>query len=209
MNNTKNHWNSTYHNKDVRQLGWYEEIPEQSLKLISKAEISKDEIIIDVGSGASKLIDSLIKEGYERIIASDFSDVALETSRKRLGEEKSKDVAWIVDDITNSKEVKKLRNIAIWHDRALLHFLLDKTDRDSYFQVLKNIVKVGGYVIIAVFSIKGAKKCTGLDVNNYDLNMLQELLGNDFSLIESFNHLYIQPSGGERPYVYTLFQKTK
>ncbi|MHA2168611.1 MAG: methyltransferase domain-containing protein [Candidatus Kariarchaeaceae archaeon] len=209
MLNTKKHWNLTYQDKDVRKLGWYEENPEKSLKLISKANISKDEIIIDVGSGASTLIDSLIEEGYEQIIATDLSEVALEESKKRLGEKKSQRVTWIVDDIANAKEVTKLRNIALWHDRAVLHFLLDNSEVESYIQVLKKIVKIGGYVIIGVFSIDGVKKCSGLDVKNYDLKMLQDLLGIDFKLLDSFNYLYITPSGGERPYIYTLFQRTK
>ena len=102
-----------------------------------------------------------------------------------------------------------LRNIALWHDRALLHFLLGEKERGAYLTTLKKVSKRGGYVIIACFSLKGAKKCSGLNVMNYDQKMLADFLGEDFELIEYFEHTYYTPWGEERPYVYTLFKRIK
>lgn len=202
----KEHWNEIYTWMDTDELGWYEEFPESSLRLISKCNINKNEPILDVGTGSSTLIDNLISQGFKNIIAADISDIGMEKLKKRLGEKASL-VKWIVDDITNPVYIQDLRDVAIWHDRALLHFLLKDTEQIKYLSSLKKVIKKDGYVIIAAFSLKGIKKCAGLNVKNYDHNMLKEFLGDNFDLIEYFDYIYRAPSGAERPYIYTLFQK--
>jgi ubiquinone/menaquinone biosynthesis C-methylase UbiE len=178
-----------------------------SIKLLSKCYINKDEPILDVGSGASTFVDYLINQGFSNIIAADISEIALNKSKERLGDEKASSVKWIVDDITQPIHIQNLRNLAVWHDRAVLHFLLEEQQQYVYLSTLKKVIKKGGYVIIAVFSLKGAKKCTGLNVKNYDQNMLAKFLGEDFTLLEYFDYTYHTPSGVPRPYIYTLFQK--
>ncbi len=100
--------------------------------------------------------------------------------------------------------IQDLREIAVWHDRALLHFLLKENEQRMYLSTLKKVIKKGGYVIIAAFSLKGAKKCSGLDVKNYDQNMLVKFLGEDFTLLEYFDYTYHMPSGKQRPYISQL-----
>jgi ubiquinone/menaquinone biosynthesis C-methylase UbiE len=202
------HWNSIYTSREVFKLGWYEESPTPSLTLISKTNIKKEETILDVGAGATTLIDNLIQQGYKNIVAVDISEVALSRLKERLGEEKASLVKWIVDDITQPAYIDKLEDIALWHDRAVLHFLLEENQQQMYLNTLKNTVKRGGNVIIAAFSLKGAKKCSGLDIKNYDQNMLAKFLGKEFNLIEYFDYTYKMPSGELRPYIYTLFKKT-
>ncbi len=202
----KEHWDEIYEALDADELTWYEEIPEPSIKLLSKCNIKKDESILDVGAGASTFIDYLVDRGFSNVIAADISEIALNKLKKRLGE-KASQVRWIADDITQPVHVQKLKNIAVWHDRAVLHFLLEENQQDMYLSTLKKVVKKGGYVIIAAFSLKGAKKCSGLDVKNYDQNMLAEFLGEDFSLLEYFDYIHHMPSGEPRPYIYTLFHK--
>jgi len=203
----KGHWEHVYASKEVDRLGLYEESPEPSISLISRCHIDKDDTVLDVGAGASTLIDYLLDQGYNNIISVDISETALQKLRKRLGEEKSNLVRWITDDITKSVHIDKLSGIALWHDRALLHFLLEEREREMYLAVLKKVVRKGGYVIIATFSLMGAKKCSGLNVMNYDQKILADFLGDDFELVEYFEHTYYTPSGEERPYVYTLFQR--
>jgi len=203
----KEHWNKLYSSNDTRELGWYEETPEPSITLLSKCNISKDAAILDVGAGATTLIDFFIDSGYTNITVADISEAALEKLKARLGAERSLLVKWIADDLTQPKYISKLKDIALWHDRAVLHFLVEERWRQTYFSTLKKVVQKGGYVIIAAFSIGGAKKCAGLDVVNYDRNMLSEKLGNEFELIEAFDYSYHMPSGNIRPYIYTLFQK--
>ena len=128
--------------------------------------------------------------------------------KERLGEEKASEVRWIVYDITQPIHIQNLRDIFVWHDRAVLHFILKENQQKEYLSTLKKVIKKGGYVIIAAFSLKGAKKCSGLDVKNYDQNMLVKFLGEDFTLLEYFDYTYYMPSGEPRPYIYTLFQKS-
>jgi ubiquinone/menaquinone biosynthesis C-methylase UbiE len=203
----KEHWDEIYEGLDVDELTWYEEIPEPSIRLLSKCQINKDASILDVGAGASTFIDYLLNQGFKNIIAADISETALNKSKERLGKEKASSVRWVVDDITKPVHIQDLRDIAVWHDRAVLHFLLEEKQQKVYLSTLKKVLKNKGYVIIAAFSLKGAKKCTGLDVKNYDQDLLAEFLGEDFKRLEYFDHTYYMPSGVPRQYVYALFQK--
>jgi ubiquinone/menaquinone biosynthesis C-methylase UbiE len=204
----KEHWDEIYAGLDVDELTWYEEIPEPSIRLLSRCHINKDESILDVGAGASTFIDYLLNQRFKNIIAADISETALNKSKERLGKEKASSVRWIVDDITRPVHIQDLRDIAVWHDRAVLHFLLEEKQQKVYLSTLKKVLKNSGYVIIAAFSLKGAKKCTGLDVKNYDQDLLAKFLGEDFKLLEYFDHTYYMPSGVPRQYIYALFQKT-
>lgn len=204
----KEHWDEIYEGLDVDELTWYEEIPEPSIRLLSKCHINKDESILDVGAGASTFIDYLLNQGFKNIIAADISETALNKSKERLGKEKASSVRWVVDDITRPVHIQDLRDIKVWHDRAVLHFLLEEKQQKVYLSTLKKVLKNKGYVIIAAFSLKGAKKCTGLDVKNYDQDLLAKFLGEDFKLLEYFDHTYYMPSGVPRQYIYALFQKT-
>lgn len=212
MNNRKHidyskHWNMVYSSNDMNNLGWYEEKPKPSLDLITKCGLAKNAKILDVGSGATTLIDNLIQQGYKNIIALDISKIALEKLKARLPQENKEFVQLIVDDIVEPQNLNFPLDVDLWHDRTVLHFLTDENQQAGYLATLRRIVKKGGYIIIAVFSLEGARKCSGLNVNNYDQKMISEFLGNEFELLEYFNHLYISPSGGERPYVYTLFRR--
>ncbi len=205
---SKEHWENVYGKGTVDKLGWYQKCPQQSIDLINSTKIDKNNKILVIGGGATTLIDNLLFEEYKDIIVADISEIALNILKSRLGENASK-ITWIVDDVTKPTELQKLRNIVLWQDRALLHFLVEKDQRDAYIELMNKIVVSGGFVIIAVFAIGGAKKCSGLDVINYSVNMLIELLGSNYKLIESFDHVYITPSEAERPYIYTLFKKLR
>jgi cyclopropane fatty-acyl-phospholipid synthase-like methyltransferase len=202
----KTHWNSAYGNEDS-QLGWFESDPEQTMRLIEKCNLSKEATILNVGAGTTLLIDALLDKGYSNIIANDLSELALEKLKERILKKYSYSLPCITDDLTNPKELTQLQDIDLWIDRAVLHFFLKEKEQDAYFNLIKKIVSKGGYVLIAVFALDGAPKCCGLDLRRYDLNMLQNQLGNEFKLIEAFNYMFINPSGGERPYVYSLFKR--
>ncbi|MCX9011561.1 MAG: class I SAM-dependent methyltransferase [Candidatus Methanoperedens sp.] len=203
----KEHWDEIYAALDVDELTWYEEVPEPSIRLLSECRINKDESVLDVGAGASTFVDHLINQGFSNIIATDISEIALNKLKERLGKEKASSVRWIVDDITQPIHIQNLRDTAVWHDRAVLHFLLEEKQQQMYLSTLKKVVKKGGYVIIAAFSLKGAKKCSGLTVKNYDQNMLAKFLGEDFSLLDYFDYTHHMPSGQPMPYIYALFQR--
>ncbi|NOQ27083.1 MAG: methyltransferase domain-containing protein [Bacteroidales bacterium] len=202
----KLHWNKAFDRSDVNNLGWYEENPQPSFDLIKKCNLKIDSSILNVGAGASTLVDELVNLGYENIIANDLSSSALNKLKERLGNDSDK-VEWIEDDLTNPSKLNKLENIELWHDRAVLHFFNDKKDQDTYFALINKVLKKNGYVIIAAFHLNGAPKCCGLPVHRYDENMLKERIGNNFELLESFEYTFLNPSGDPREYIYTLFKR--
>ena len=203
----KKHWNNAYQNASaIDRMSWYEENPAPSLQLIEKCELDKKAAILNVGAGATTLVDELLKLNYQKVIANDLSSEALEKLKERLGNQ-GNEVQWIVDDLTNPKELQKLENIDLWHDRAVLHFFNEPKQQDSYFGLIHKLIKKNGFVIIATFNLCGAEKCSGLPVHRYNKEMLQSKLGEDFKLLEAFDYTFKMPSGDTRAYVYTLFKR--
>lgn len=209
MNNSqdlKSHWNTAY-DKEDKKLGWFEENPAQTMQLIESCKLETNAKILNVGAGTTYLIDVLLKEGYTNLIANDLSDLALHKLKERIKKSHNYNLKCIADDLTNPSELEQLQDIDLWIDRAVLHFFLKEEEQKAYFNLIKKIVSKNGYVLIAVFSLDGAPKCCGLDLKRYNVEMLQNSLGADFQLIDSFNHTFINPFGGERPYIYTLFKR--
>ena len=204
--NIKEHWDTAY-NKEDDQLGWFESNPKKTMQLIAKTDLAKDALILNVGAGTTTLMEALLNAGYTNIIANDLSDVALQKLKERIKKSNNFDLNCIVDDLTNPKELSHLKKVDLWIDRAVLHFFLKGEDQDAYFNLIHKIISKNGYVLMAVFAENGAKKCSGLPLKLYSVEKLQDKLGSNFKLIESFNYTFINPSGGERPYIYTLFQK--
>jgi SAM-dependent methyltransferase len=200
------HWDHVHGSKPVERTGWYEAEPELSLELIARCGLGADDVLLDVGSGASSLIDRLLDQGYRNLVAADISPVALSMLRERLGERASS-VRFIVDDIGRPTELGTLPDVALWHDRAALHFLTEESARARYAETVRAVVRAGGFVILAAFAIDGAERCSGLPVHRFDALGLGELLGPDFALHESIDHTYVNPFGDPRPYVYTRFQR--
>jgi len=204
----KTHWNKVYSKNSNTTVGWYEAQAKQSLKLIEHCTISKQSPIVDIGSGASVLIPELLALGYQNIYPVDISEVALVKAKMLLSKEQAAKPHWLVDDITNPKELLALSDVAVWHDRAVFHFLTEAKQRQSYHSVLQRIVRPGGYVIIATFALGGAEKCSGLPIQRYSVETLGDFLGDGYKLVESLDYIYHMPSGDTRPYIYTRFQKT-
>ncbi len=202
----KDHWNKAYISKDETSLGWFEAEPEKSLELIRSLNLDHNSHILDAGSGASRLVDELLDEGFQSIYAVDLSESGLNVTKKRLGEKGAK-VNFIVDDLSNAQHIPNLDAVDLWHDRAVLHFLTDEIDQVAYSRLVNSKVKSGGHVIIAVFAPGGAKKCNGLDIKQYAAEDLSSLLGTDFELIKSEAYTFYNPNGDPRPYTYAMFKK--
>lgn len=202
--NLKEHWDKAYINNPEEKLGWYETNLTPTLELISKSGLNKSSRILNVGSGTTTLIDELLNIGYTKLICSDISEVALNKLESRLKTDK---VEFIVDDLTSPTILNNIEPIDLWIDRAVLHFLTEKSDQDTYFDLLNSKVKCNGFVLIAEYNLSGATKCAGLPVQRYNKEMLVNKIGADFELIHSIDYTYIMPSGAERPYIYTLFRK--
>lgn len=201
----KAHWNAAYLKNSTEQLGWYEEKASQTFQLIKETNLTKEARILNVGVGSSTLIDQLIAEGYTSIIANDFAEASLQTLKDRVGAHPA--VQFLADDLVHPTTLNSLKNIDLWNDRAVLHFFLKEEEVTAYFNLLKRVLSPNGFVIIAVFAKNGAEKCCGLPLQRYDTAMLQRELGEDFELKKSVRCTFVNPYGGERPYVYTLFQR--
>lgn len=201
-----NHWNKVYRSNPIASLGWYEEYASPSIELISKCNLDPDDPIIDVGAGASSLMKTLIENGYRNLFALDISNEALTGLKESLAVEQDKYVRFIQVDIRSPEWVSEVGEVTLWHDRALLHFLTEASDREEYVDRLRSTVKINGFVVIGAFSLAGARRCSGLPVHRYSAESLSGLLGDAFRLVESLDYIYRQPGGDTRPYIYTRFQ---
>lgn len=202
----QSHWNTAYDRTETEKLGWYEESCAPSLDLIKQCNLEKNATIINVGAGATLLIDELIELDYHNLIATDISENALNKIKTRLGVNTDK-VKFIVDDLTNSETLQDIEPVDLWHDRAVLHFFNTKDEQNAYFKLLHKLVKPKGYAIIATFNLDGALKCSGLPVYRYDEKMIAKKIGEDFELIQNFDYTFHNPSGDTRAYIYTLFRR--
>jgi len=202
------YWDEFHTGRPTDKTGWWEETPEKSLLLVDRCDLAPDDLVVDAGAGSSTFTDSLLDRGFRRLVALDISKAALDVLRARLAPDRAASVRWIVDDLAHPVAARKLRDVSLWHDRAVLHFLISEEERAAYANLVRQAVKPGGYAILAAFSLTGAPDCSGLPVRNYDAGMLAEFLGADFALLESFDHVYINPSGAPRPYVYALFRRS-
>ncbi len=197
----RKHWDGVYGGKASTEVSWYQEVPDRSLHLIEAVGVSRDDAIIDIGGGASTLVDHLLDAGYGDLTVLDLTEAALDHSRKRLGE-RADSVNWIVSDVVH---FEPQRSYQLWHDRAVLHFLTDATDRERYVDVLSGALAPGGYAVIATFGPAGPLKCSGLEIRRYDVGMLEELLGAEFELQSHELENHRTPMGATQQFLYSCW----
>lgn len=195
----KDHWEKVYQTKPASTVSWFQEHAERSLELIKSIEQSKASNIIDVGGGASTLVDDLLAEGFEHLSVLDLSANALNVARSRLGEA-GKGVQWIVGDITTVKLPEQAYDV--WHDRAVFHFLTEPAQRAAYVDQVMRAVKPGGHVIVATFAHDGPNQCSGLPVMRYTPGELHGQFGAAFQLLEHASEAHRTPMGNVQHFVY-------
>ena len=176
----RQHWEKIWSAADPREVTWYQDSPELSLRLIEATGIGHEARILDVGCGASTLVDGLFGRGFENISMLDLSGSALGHVKARLGD-RSEQVTWMIGNVTT---FRKKEPIDLWHDRAVLHFLIEESDRKRYARTLSDSLAPNGHVIIATFALDGPKKCSGLEVVRYGPREITGLLGESFQLLE-------------------------
>lgn len=198
MADRRQHWETVYQTKAADAVSWFQPHAVSSLRLIERCAGPKAQVI-DVGGGASVLVDDLLDAGYRHVTVLDLAESALAASRARLGERASQ-VEWIAGDITEV-ELPAAR-YDVWHDRAVFHFLTDPADRARYVEQVLRAVKPGGHVIVAAFGPGGPLQCSGLDVVRYDPDALHAQFGAPFRLLGHETEIHHTPAGREQEFVY-------
>jgi SAM-dependent methyltransferase len=201
--NGKAHWDRVYRNTSPEMVSWYQREPTLSLDLIRQSLPDRSSAIIDVGGGASTLVDGLLAAGYRRLTVLDLSRVALAAARHRLGSAAAS-VNWVHADALSTS--LRPDSFHLWHDRAVFHFLTEPADRRRYLAQARDAVVPGGYVLMATFAPDAPPRCSGLAVARYSPEALQAELGTDFELQSSHREEHHTPRGTAQPFTYCLFR---
>ncbi len=203
MQDRHKHWEGVYQRTTPMDRSWHQDDPTLSLQLIAGAGVPRDAPVIDVGGGASVLVDFLIRDRYRDITVLDISGAALAASKKRLGDV-AEGVQWREVDVT---QYEPPHQYALWHDRAVFHFLSDESERQQYRAVLERSLLPGGDVVIATFGLGGPTKCSGLDVVQYDAEKLGAELGAEFRLLNVRDEVHLTPSMKQQQFTYCHFRR--
>lgn len=205
MTGRQAHWDKVYATKGEHNVSWFQETPDISVDLIRATGVKTTASIVDIGGGASRLVDALLGEGFKTITVLDLSETALATSKARIGA-KGAQVQWVVSDVTTWEPPQ---TYDVWHDRAALHFLTDPKDRAAYAERVSKAVRVGGYAIIGTFAPDGPERCSGLPVVRHDAASLGELLGPSFEFAESRGHDHRTPAGAIQKFQFSQFRRIR
>ena len=203
MSDRTTHWQNVYATKGEAEVSWFQDTPAISLEMIRAASPDQNAAIIDIGGGASRLVDALLHDGYRNLAVLDISANALDAVKQRIGAAASA-VDWIVADVTTWQPVK---SYDIWHDRAAFHFLTDPHDRAAYVERLRSAVAAGGHVIIATFAPDGPEKCSGLPVQRHDSASLSAELGPEFELVETRSDIHRTPWQSTQAFQFSRFRR--
>ncbi|HNE49756.1 MAG TPA: class I SAM-dependent methyltransferase [Chitinophagales bacterium] len=201
--NRKAHWENIYQTKTPQEVSWYQPTPNTSLELLEAANITPEQHIIDIGGGDSLLVDNLLKKGFYFISVLDISKAALQKAKERLGEQ-AKHVHWIEADAANL-ELKEQYDC--WHDRAAFHFLTDKLEIESYVNAAQQHLKKGGTLIIGTFSTEGPKKCSGIEIKQYNEAELVATFEPFFEKINCFTINHQTPFNTTQNFIFCVFKR--
>ncbi|MCK9189122.1 class I SAM-dependent methyltransferase [Acidithiobacillus sp.] len=202
---SKEHWERAYSTKAVDAVSWYQQHADHSLRLIEATGVSHTSSIIDVGGGASTLVDDLLAKSYQNITVLDLSAAALHSAKERLGA-RAGSVTWLESDITRTE--LPLHAYDVWHDRAVFHFLTAPEERHAYVQTVLRSVKPGGHVIVATFAEDGPLQCSGLPVMRYSATQLHAEFGEAFTLISHEREAHHTPFGTTQQFTYCSCRKS-
>lgn len=198
------HWEQAYTARGEQSLSWFEEHPTRSLALLDEAGVGPGDPVIDVGGGASRLVDALLERGHRSVTVLDVAAAPLELAKARLGPRAS-GVGWLVRDVT--RWTPPPHAFALWHDRAVFHFLVGATDRAAYLRALDAALRPGGHAILATFAPSGPERCSGLPVQRYSAVELADALGPGFQLLRTEPATHRTPGGSDQDFTWCLFRK--
>jgi hypothetical protein len=199
---TAHHWDRAYSHGDTTR-SWYQQLPQPSLHMLDAIGATPRDSLIDVGGGASPLVDALLDRGYTDVTVLDISRTALSTAQRRLGADAGR-ADWLVADLLTWQSTRRWD---IWHDRATLHFFTNDADRMTYLNLLDQAVSATGFAILATFAPDGPQVCSGLPVGRYDSQKLARLLGHRWELVIHTREEHGTPGGASQPFTWTAFHR--
>jgi trans-aconitate methyltransferase len=203
MTEKKEHWENVYDEKQLKEVSWYEEIPETSLDMIAAFSLPKDAAIIDIGGGDSLLVDYLLALGYTNLTVLDISSNAIERAKMRLGD-RAQQIKWIVSDVI---DFKPTRTYDLWHDRATFHFLTDINDQQIYVNNVSHTLKTGAVIVISTFAENGPERCSGLAVRQHSQKSLDKLFSTCFKKLQCFHIDHLTPFQTTQKFIYCSFRR--
>jgi SAM-dependent methyltransferase len=200
---SQGHWEAIWRERQPDELSWYQPKPDRSIELIEKYA-GRHESLIDVGAGASAVVDRLLDDGCTDLTVLDISEAAVAITRQRLGD-RAHEVRWLVGDVLTQQFEGQF---VVWHDRAVFHFLISPRDRTQYLQQLDRALAPGGHVVLATFGPQGPDQCSGLPVRRYGEPEIRAAFGDSFSLIEYSEESHTTPSGSEQQFAFGVLRHT-
>ncbi len=198
------HWDTVYSSKSIEAVSWFQKESAVSLSLMMRAGCTPSWHVLDVGGGASTLVDQCLDRGVRQMSVLDISAVALDVARGRLGA-RADSVQWLVGDITQLALPEA--SYDMWHDRAVFHFLTEPAQQQAYVTQAQRAIKPGGHLLIATFAIDGPVQCSDLPVVRYEPEQLVQTMGPDFALKATERENHVTPMGREQRFVYALFER--
>ena len=202
---SKMHWDTFYKSHAPAGVSWHQPHLTQSLQLISRTGIDPAGDIIDVGGGASTLVDDLLDQRFTHVAVLDISSEVLNAARSRLGE-RADDVTWIEADVTEA--ALPHHGYEVWHDRAVFHFLTRVQEREGYVRAVRHALQPGGHLIMATFGLNGPTRCSGLEVIRYSAETLRAEFGEEFTLLERLHEEHRTPFGTQQAFIYCYFRRS-
>jgi len=204
MESRQQHWDEVHATKPADSVSWYQAAPEPSLGALKEADVTPSASLIDIGAGASLLVDTLLDRGWSDLSVLDIAASALDIVKGRLGNKISR-VQWIVADITAWRPDQ---TYDVWHDRAVFHFLTRPEQRRSYRRALEAGTENGSLVVLATFAPDGPERCSGLPICRYDEAGIVDELGPAFALVRHWQELHETPGGAKQSFQWCVLRRT-
>jgi len=198
------HWQSVYETKAATDVSWFRPHLEVSLALLKQGGLNAKSRVIDIGAGASTLVDDLLDLGVLHVAALDISASSLEITKQRLGP-RGANLQWIVGDASGYQFAPE--SFDLWHDRAVLHFLVDPADARAYVDNAAHAIRPGGHAVIGGFANDGPEKCSGLPVARRDAGDIANLFGAAFTLVDQRHETHKTPGGAPQSFAYALLRR--
>ena len=195
------HWDQRYAKVGYRSVSWFSPEPRTSLALLDRTGVALDGAVVDVGAGASLLVDRLVERGHTDLTLVDVSRVALDVATGRIPPGAA--ATTVVDVLEWEPE----RKWDVWHERAMFHFVNTDADIEHYRQLVARSVVPGGHAVVGTFSEKGPLTCSGLPVARYTLEGLAAVFADDFDHVWSEYETHITPSGGAQEFSWVVLRR--